>query len=60
MYKNVEKSSVLEEMNTGAEMYLVDFSTRRVLDCGEMLISAVRSFIDKDEAMFFKKVKNIE
>ena len=59
MYENVEKSSVLEEMNTGAEMYVVDFSTRRVLDCGEMLISAVRSFIDKDEAMFFKKVENI-
>lgn len=59
MYEKVEKNEVLEEMNNGAEMWVVDFSTRRVMECGEMLISAVRSFVDKDEAMFFKKVGNL-
>lgn len=57
MYEKVEKENVLEEMNNGAEMYVVDIPTLRVLRCEEMLMSAVRSFMDKEEAMFFKKVK---
>lgn len=60
MYEKVEKNNVLEEMSTGVEMWLVDFSTRRVLNCEEMLISAVRSFIDKEEAIFFKRVEKVE
>lgn len=58
MYEKIEKENVLEEMNNGAEMYVVDIPTLRVIRCEEMLMSAVRSFMDKAEAMFFKKVEN--
>ena len=58
MYKLVEKDNVLTELNSGAVMYVVDIPTARVMECANMTLSAVKSFIDKPEAMFFKAVAN--
>ena len=54
MYELVEKDNVLKELNDGYVMYVVDFPTLRVMECANMTLSAVKSFIDKAEAMFFK------
>ena len=56
MYELVEKDNVLKELNDGYVMYVVDFPTLRVMECANMTLSAVKSFIDKAEAMFFKVV----
>lgn len=56
MYELVEKDSVLIELNSGSVMYVVDIPTQRVMACADMTLSAVKSFIDKPEAMFFKEV----
>ena len=58
MYVLVEKENVLTELNNGAVMYVVDIPTARVMECASMILSAVKSFIDKPEAMFFKEVAN--
>jgi len=58
MYELVEKDNVLKELNSGALMYVVDIPTARVMECANMTLSAVKSFIDKPEAMFFKAVAN--
>ena len=58
MYKQIEKDDVLKELNNGAVMYVVDIPTQRVMECANMTLSAVKSFIDKPEAMFFKAVAN--
>ena len=58
MYELVEKDNVLTELNNGYVMYVVDIPTLRVMECANMTLSAVKSFIDKDEAMFFKAVAN--
>ena len=58
MYDLVEKGNVLEEMSNGSEMYVVDIPTSRVIACLDMKLSAVKSFLDKPESMFFKKVEN--
>ena len=58
MYELVEKENVLTELNKASVMYVVDFSTLRVMECANMTLSAVKSFIEKDEAMFFKAVTN--
>lgn len=58
MYEQVEKTNVLEELNAGSVMYVVDIPTQRVMACDDMAISAVKSFLDKSEAMFFKVVSN--
>lgn len=57
MYELVEKENVMEEMGSGSEMYVVDIPTRRVIACLDMTLSAVKSFLDKPETMFFKKVE---
>lgn len=56
MYKLVEKENVLAELNGGSVMYVVDIPTYRVMECANMTLSAVKSFIDKPEVMFFKVV----
>ena len=58
MYKFVEKDKVLTELNSGSLMYVVDIPTGRVMECANMTLSAVKSFIEKPEAMFFKAVVN--
>jgi hypothetical protein len=58
MYELVEKDNVLAQLNSGALMYVVDIPTQRVMECANMTLSAVKSFIDKPEAMFFKVVAN--
>lgn len=58
MYEQVEKENVLSELNNGVAMYIVDIPTARVMQCANMTLSAVKSFIDKPEAMFFKAVTN--
>lgn len=57
MYELVDKSNVLIELNNGSVMYVVDIPTYRVMECATMTLQAVKSFIDKPEAMFFKEVK---
>lgn len=57
MYELIKKDNVLVELNAGSVMYAVDIPTQRVMSCADMTLSAVKSFIDKPEAMFFKEVK---
>lgn len=56
MYVQVEKEKVLVELNSGAAMFVVDFPTLRCMACADMLLSAVKSFVEKPEALFFKRV----
>lgn len=58
MYEQVEKANVLAELNNGSVMFAVDFPTQRVMECANMTLSAVKSFIDKPETVFFKEVVN--
>lgn len=58
MYEQVEKSNVLTELDTGLPMYVVDIPTQRVMECATMTLQAVKSFINKPEAMFFKEIDN--
>ena len=57
-YQLIEKENVLTEFTSGAVMYVVDIPTNRVIECAYITLSAVKSFIDKPEAMFFKEVAN--
>lgn len=57
VYEQVARELVLSEMNSGAVMYVVDIPTYRVMECANMTLAAVKSFIDKPEAMFFKVVE---
>lgn len=58
MYEIVEKENVLNEINNGATLYVVDIPTRRVMACNELMLVSIRSFIDKSGTMFFKVIGN--
>lgn len=57
MYKQVQKEDVLNELNSGSAMYIVDIPTLRVMACADMTLAAIKSFIDKPEAMFLKRAE---
>ena len=56
MYEQVAKENVLAELNELSDLYCVDIPTYRVMRCADMKLSAVKSFIEKPEALFFKRV----
>ena len=55
MYSQVDKANVLTELNNGSELYCVDFRTRRVMWCGEMTLNGVKSFMENENVLFFKR-----
>ena len=57
MYEQIDKENVLTELNNASDLYCVDIPTLRVMRCAEMTLSAVKGFIDKPEAMFFKRAE---
>lgn len=58
MYVLISKENVLEELKNGSDLYCVDIPTARVMKCTNMTLNAIKGFIDKPEAMFFKAVVN--
>jgi hypothetical protein len=56
MYEQVEKKNVVTELNKGSKLYVVDIPTCRIMPCGNMSMDAIKSFEDKESAMFFKEV----
>ena len=54
----IGKDEVLETLATGTPVIICDFETLRIMDCKDMNISAICSFIAKDNTKFFKGVAN--
>lgn len=57
-YTELKKEYVIENLGKGTRVIMCDFSTMRMVDCAEMTVAAINSFIDKPEAKFFKEVAN--
>lgn len=58
MYKQIENTAVLTELNSGAQLYVVDVATKRVMACSDLTMGAILSFIDNTEIMFFEALAN--
>lgn len=57
-YVEISKDAVFEELGTDAELIVCDFDTLRMMECSNMNISAINSFISKKNTKFFKGVKD--
>lgn len=57
-YTELKKEYVIETLGKGDKVILCDFATMRMLDCGDMTINTIQSFIDKTGTKFFKAVAN--
>ena len=53
-YTEIGKYEVLEALANGTPVIICDFETLRMMDCKDMNISAICSFIAKDNTKFFK------
>ena len=57
-YSELKKEYVIETLGKGTKVIMCDFSTMRMVDCAEMTVAAINSFIEKSEVKFFKEVAN--
>lgn len=57
-YTELKKEYVIETLGKGTPVICCDFDTMRMLDCADMTIKTIQSFIDKAGTKFFKAVAN--
>lgn len=57
-YTELKKEYVIETLGKGNRVIMCDFSTMRMVDCGEMTVNAINSFMAKSETKFYKEVVN--
>lgn len=57
-YTELKKEYVIETLGKGTPVICCDFATMRMLDCADMTVNTIRSFIEKSETKFFKAVAN--
>ena len=57
-YAEVKKEYVIETIAKGDRVLLCDFSTMRMVDCKDLTIQAINSFINNTATKFFKEVSN--
>lgn len=55
-YVEISKDAVFAELGTDAELIVCDFDTLRMMDCNDMNISAINSFLSKKNTKFYKGV----
>ena len=55
-YEQLKKDYVIETLAKGNAVIVCDFSTMRMLDCREMTVNTINSFIAKTDTVFFKGV----
>lgn len=57
-YTELKKEYVIETLGKGDTVILCDFETKRMIDCKDLTVATIQSFIEKTETKFFKGVKN--
>ena len=57
-YTEVKKEYILETLGKGTTVLVVDFLKMQVLNCYDLTIRQINSFIVKEETKFFKAVAN--
>ena len=55
-YVEVKPSYVIEKLGKNANVIMCDFATRRMVNCDDMTVGAIQSFLDKSSTKFFEEV----
>ena len=53
-YAELKKEYVIETLGKGARVIMCDFATMRMLECRELTVVAINSFLEKPDTKFFK------
>ena len=57
-YEVIKKEYVVETLGKGSTVILCDFDTMRMMNCVDMSVRSINSYIDKANTVFYKGVKN--
>ena len=52
-YSELKKQYVIENLGKGNTVLVVDFQTMRVMNCVDMTVNTINSYIAKDSTKFF-------
>jgi hypothetical protein len=55
-YEVLKKDYVFQTLDKGAEVIICDFNALRMVDCNDLSVAAIKGFIVKPTAIFYKKV----
>ena len=58
VYTETKKEYVIESLGKGQVVLVVDFQTMKVMDCANMTINTINSYIAKPDTKFFKVTSN--
>ena len=53
-YTELKKEYVIETLGKGTRVIMCDFATMRMLECRELTVVAINSFLEKPDTKFFK------
>lgn len=57
-FQELKKEFVIQTLAKGDSVIVCDFSTMKMVQCDDLTISAINSYIAKSETLFFKGVVN--
>lgn len=55
-YTEVKPQYVIEKLGKNANIIMCDFASRRMVNCDDMTVGAIQSFLEKDSVKFFEEV----
>lgn len=55
-YTGVDPKYVIEKLGKGERVLLADFATMRVMECANMTVNAINSFIPRTDCKWFVEV----
>jgi hypothetical protein len=57
-YEVLKKEYVFTNLGEGKQVLICDFNTMRILDCDNLQVSAIQSFLEKENVVFYRGLKN--
>ena len=56
-FNGIDAKYIFEKLQKGSKIVACDFETMRMLDCGDMKISALQALMEKPGVKFFEGVE---
>lgn len=57
-YNGIDSKYAIEKLAAGSVVVVCDLDTKRVLDCGELTVNQIMSYMTKRNAKFFEGKPN--
>lgn len=53
-YEGLKAQYVIETLGKGTDVLVCDFKSRKIVDCMDMTVRAINSYIDSPDTVFYK------